>query len=126
MRYGGHRQAAGFTIETDKYEAFQVFITEKFREKYDTINLPKKTIEVESIVNIDQINLETLAVIDQFRPFGIGNRKPLWIIENLTISQIKMIGKEKNHLSIEFDEMPKIKSLLWNFETIFPDGIPSI
>ncbi len=71
VRYGGHRQAAGFTIEASKYEAFQIFITERFREKYDTIDLPKKTIEIESIISVDQINLETLKIIDRFRPFGI-------------------------------------------------------
>lgn len=34
VRYGGHRQAAGFTIEASRFTDFQKAITEKFLEKY--------------------------------------------------------------------------------------------
>lgn len=121
VRYGGHRQAAGFTIEAEKYDAFRIFITEKFREKYGHTNLPKKMINVEAIIDPSEVHLENLNLIHQFRPFGIGNPKPLWMIENLTISEVNLIGKEKNHLSVKFLEIGEVKALLWNFLSIFPN-----
>lgn len=121
VRYGGHRQAAGFTIEVEKYDAFRLFITQKFREKYGHTNLPKKTIEIESIITPESINLETLRIIDDFRPFGIGNRKPTWMMKDITISEVNLIGKEKNHLSLKFHQIPGVKALLWNFSEVFPE-----
>lgn len=119
VRYGGHRQAAGFTIRKDRFEAFQRAIVEKFHEKYDHTSLPKKTLSVETIISPTEISLETLETIDRFRPFGIGNRKPIFLIENLTIAKADTIGKDKNHLSFQFEELPDIKCLLWNFDAIF-------
>ena len=118
-RYGWHRQAAGFTIDASRFEEFKSAIQEKFCEKYDARNLPKKTLKVECIVNPEDISLETLDIIDRFRPFGIGNMKPLFLLENLTIQEVRILWKESNHLSITFLEIPKIKCLLWNFQEIF-------
>ena len=66
------------------------------------------------------VSLTTLDMIDTFRPFGIGNQKPLFLLENLTISEVKQIGKEKNHLSLIFAELPNVKCLLWNYAELFP------
>lgn len=121
VRYGGHRQAAGFTIEVEKYDAFVEYIQYRFREKYGHAEIPKKTITVEAIIHPEQVSLETLSSIDRFRPFGIGNPKPLWMLEDLTISEANLIGKEKNHLSLKFSETGNTKALIWNFASIFPE-----
>jgi single-stranded-DNA-specific exonuclease len=73
---------------------------------------------VECQIIPSEISFETLALIDRFRPFGIGNPKPKFYLENLTISDVQIIGAGKNHLSLSFIELPKIKCLLWNFQGI--------
>jgi len=35
------------------------------------------------------INVKTLEDINYFRPFGIGNPKPLFLLENVTIANTK-------------------------------------
>ena len=35
-------------------------------------------------------------------PFGTGNPKPIFVLENLEISEVKEFGKEKNHLELFF------------------------
>jgi single-stranded DNA-specific DHH superfamily exonuclease len=57
-------------------------------------------------------------MLESFRPFGIGNPKPKFYIEDLTIDRIDSIGNAKNHLSLSFVELPGVKSLLWNFADI--------
>jgi single-stranded-DNA-specific exonuclease len=109
VRYGGHRQAAGFTIEERKLSAFREHIVREFEKKYDRENLPQKTLHVECVLTPNNVSLDTLTIIDRFRPFGIGNMKPLFLLENLTIREVREIGTEKNHLSLSFSEMPHIK-----------------
>ena len=114
VRYGGHRQAAGFTIEAGKLEGFQRVINEKFREKYgNTENLPKKVIKVECLLDPKDISLQTLSIIDQFRPFGIGNPKPLFLMEDVTITECRTIGSDGTHLSLRIAENPEVKLMYW-------------
>lgn len=119
VRYGGHRQAAGFTITSSLLEEFQEYITRKFYEKYGDVRaLPPKHLIVECEIQPEEINFETLNTIELFRPFGIGNPKPKFLLPALTVSQAQTIGNGKNHLSLSFFELPNIKCLLWNYKNI--------
>lgn len=62
---------------------------------HDIENLPKRIMDVECIINptID-FTLENLNIIDSYRPFGIGNRKPLFLLQDETILEVKPLGKE--------------------------------
>lgn len=92
VRYGGHRQAAGFTIEPEKFDAFQQALRDKFTEKYGALEtLPKKTIEIDTVLDPQDLTQETLEIIDQFRPFGIGNPRPLFLLENVTITESRAL-----------------------------------
>ncbi|MBC7498192.1 DHH family phosphoesterase [Candidatus Gracilibacteria bacterium] len=114
VRYGGHRQAAGFTIETSRIPEFREAMWKAISRVHDTANLPKKILNVECILPISDITVATLEQIDRFRPYGIGNPRPLWIIENVTISNTKPLGQEEKHLSISIAEKTELKLLLWN------------
>ncbi len=114
VRYGGHRQAAGFTIETDKIEEFKRAMWKQIACVHDIHNLPTKILNIECPLPATNITIKTLEDIDHFRPFGIGNPKPLFILENITIATTKPLGQEEKHLSITIVENPSLKFLLWN------------
>lgn len=114
VRYGGHRQAAGFTIETDKIDEFKRAIWKQIARVHDIQNLPSKILPIECSLPSTEITIKTLEDIDHFRPFGIGNPKPLFILENITIASTKPLGQEEKHLSITISENPALKFLLWN------------
>jgi single-stranded-DNA-specific exonuclease len=81
---------------------------------HDVSNLPTKILNIECILPPSAVTVETLTQIDHFRPFGIGNPKPLFILENITITSTKPLGQEEKHLSISIAENPTLKLLLWN------------
>jgi len=56
---------------------------------HDIHNLPKKNLAVECILPMHAINVKTLEDINYFRPFGIGNPTPLFLLENVTITNTK-------------------------------------
>ncbi len=114
VRYGGHRQAAGFTIETNQIEAFKKAIWKQIACVHDIQNLPNKILPIECPLPPTDITIKTLEAIDHFRPFGIGNPKPLFILENITIATSNPLWQEGKHLSITISENPSLKFLLWN------------
>lgn len=113
IRYGGHKQAAGFSVSPDNFAKLQEKMTKKFVEIY-TENLPNPTIKVESILPAKNANLDFLEITDKFRPFGIGNPKPLWLLENVTISQFYFLGTEQKHVKIFIKENPNFPIIMWN------------
>ena len=60
------------------------------------------------------INLETLEIINRFRPFGIGNPKPLFLIKDATIAEIKYLGNDEKHIAVTLMENRSIRFLYWN------------
>ena len=114
MRYGWHRQAAWFTIETSKIPEFKETIYKEISKIHDIHNLPKKELHVECIIDPTEINVDTLADIDHFRPFGIGNPKPLFLLENITIATAKWLGEEEKHISLTIVWFPALRFLMWN------------
>jgi single-stranded-DNA-specific exonuclease len=115
IRYGGHRQAAGFTIEESKIPELKKRLLEKFATLHDVEDLPKRVLDIECTLDVTRdMTIANLDTIDRFRPFGIGNRKPLFLLENVTIASTRPLGTEGKHLAITLAENPTLKILLWN------------
>jgi single-stranded DNA-specific DHH superfamily exonuclease len=56
-------------------------------------DLPKKVLYVEASISPTDISLPTLDILDTFRPYGIGNPPPLFLLEDVTISRCEFLGK---------------------------------
>lgn len=88
-------------------------MTKKFLEIYGE-NPPSASVSVECALPPESADLGFLKIIENFRPFGMGNPKPLWLFEDVTISRVDFIGAEKKHVKIYLMENPNLPILLWN------------
>ena len=75
IRGGGHKMAAGFTLDTDKISEFKNFLIRKF--KSININLEsKKKIFYDTEISPSAINIDFYEKINVLSPFGSGNPEP--------------------------------------------------
>lgn len=109
-RYGGHAQAAGFTVKPNELE--------KFRKKllsFATNNLSKdmleSTLEVDLRVEPNTISIELCEKFESLKPFGYGNSTPLVYLENIKIKD-KFIMKGGQHMRLTLDN--DIKAVMFN------------
>ncbi len=98
LRYGGHAQAAGLTLNLDNLANFKEDI-EKHAEKNIDIELTP-SLNITAKITLDDIGENLYNTIMLLSPFGEKNRMPLFLIENTEIQNRRVLGKNQNHLKI--------------------------
>ncbi len=94
-RYGGHRAAAGLSIETEQLEAF----SEAFGRHADTeladVDLRPLT-TVDAIVPASALTLELAQELDRLAPFGLGNPEPTLLVACIEATGATTVGEGKH------------------------------
>jgi single-stranded-DNA-specific exonuclease len=120
VQYGGHLQAAGFSLEHAKREDFtkQFILTagEILNKAGDT--LPVETAET-PVIQLKDIDLtpSLWKELLLFAPYGIGNPRPKLSILATGEITYKLMGKEKNHARVNFTSIKNasIEAVWFNF-----------
>ena len=97
LRYGGHAQAAGFTLHPDHIELFHknlLLYADSVLSEDDLS--PVLLYEME--VALADVRPEFLDILEQFAPFGVGNPRPRFRLNNIEPRFPAAIGKEGKHL----------------------------
>lgn len=95
VQFGGHNQAAGITLRPENLAGF--------RKKFDGIcaaMLPaerrQKELQIDSRLDIDDVSANFMNVLEQFTPYGYGNREPLFLSSGLSLAGKPRLLKEKH------------------------------
>ncbi len=92
VQFGGHKLAAGLTVETEKINEFRRMINE-YAEKSES-QLP--VLKLDCKLNPASISLDMLSVINILEPFGAENPQPLFGLFNMKITGIQPVGSNKH------------------------------
>ena len=88
--YGGHKQAAGFSIEESKIPELREKLASYLEEHVDP-SLIQKRIRIDSKVGQDELTSVELRSLLCLEPFGEENRRPVFLLESLRRDVIKEI-----------------------------------
>jgi single-stranded-DNA-specific exonuclease len=99
--YGGHKGAGGFSVLQENIHTLEDRLNESFLELLKEKKITENTL-LDKKLSIDDVNWDTWKVVEKFAPFGLDNPKPLFLFENIAISNKKLFGKEQNHLELKF------------------------
>lgn len=101
LDYGGHKGAGGFSVSQENIHTLEDRLNEAYVELM-TENKIIADVLLDKKLSLDDVNWNTYRSVEKFAPFGLENPKPLFLFENLEVSQFKLFGKEKNHLELKF------------------------
>ncbi len=122
-KFGGHKMAAGLGLEEKYINDFRVAVN-KSANKLDPKDFLPNEEAVGQLVSED-IDLELLSLLDRFEPYGEANCRPLFLIQDAEIVEIKLFGKDKSHSKIiirQFShERKTIELILFKKVFIMPD-----
>ncbi len=99
VRYGGHPQAAGFTLRTEHIETFRKNLLDYAEDSLSEDDL-SPVLYYDAEINLSQVTDEFVEFIARFEPTGIGNPKPRFKISDLIVKSVKALGNEGKHLRI--------------------------
>ena len=88
LGYGGHKQAAGFSIERAKVEEFRRALVDHFEATLDP-GVIRREIAIDGRVGVDDISVDSVRSLLCLEPFGEENRKPVFLLENIDAGVIK-------------------------------------
>jgi single-stranded-DNA-specific exonuclease len=100
LEFGGHSQAAGFTLLNNQLSDFcqaLKFIAERNLKEGNL----KPTLEIESETEGKDLNWDFFNQISKFAPFGQNNPTPLLLMKNLQIKEMRAVGNGENHLKMK-------------------------
>ncbi len=99
--FGGHKGAGGFSVLQENIHTLEERLNEAFIELMQEDKIILDTL-LDKKVSLDDVNWNTYRSVEKFAPFGLENPKPLFLFENISVSAMKLFGKEKNHLELKF------------------------
>lgn len=97
-KYGGHPMAAGLSLPPENVEKFRIFLNEHTTLTEEDF-IPKITIDVP--MPIGYITEKLIGELSVLEPFGKGNEKPLFAEKNLSILNMKILGRNRNVLKMQ-------------------------
>ncbi len=99
---GGHAMAAGFSLLPEKVAELAPRLISAYEKA------KKEAVEQELLVDEEllpaQLTWETYKLIEPMAPFGVANPKPVFIIKNLEITEVKYFGNGGLHLELTFQK----------------------
>ena len=115
--YGGHSQAAGFSMKTDKLPEFRRRFDEYVRAHLtDADYVPK--VKVDALFHPSQMTMEIAEEFEKLEPCGIENPAPILACRNVRCTDTRIIGSDRTHLSFDIpteDFTKKIKAVAFGF-----------
>jgi len=114
IKFGGHKGAAGLSVMPEKYEQFvQEIIRDAEKDISDDDLISTYNIDME--VDFNKLTFDLVEKISMLEPFGMGNPKPVFLSKGVVINEPKVVGKNKNHLSMTLEHSnQKIKSIYFS------------
>ena len=94
IRFGGHELAAGLAVERENLENFRRAINEF---AMGNENMSKTAdLDIDCLVSLGEINVETVSQIDFVAPFGNGNPSPLFMAKGVQITGVFPVSDGKH------------------------------
>jgi len=111
--FGGHPMAAGLSLPTDSLPEFRRRMSATIQKMAQT--LPEvMELPIDAWVNLDDLTFDLAQGLEPLAPFGAGNPPLTLAIRNLTLQDVREIGKNRDHrLMVVSDPNGSTKTVMW-------------
>jgi single-stranded-DNA-specific exonuclease len=113
-KFGGHRQAAGVTLDAAKVEEFRQRLRAYAGDRLTPADFERE-LAIDAEIGLEEIDDRSVGDILRLAPFGYGNPVPTFAARNVEIAAPPEIRKEK-HVFLKLKINGRIlRAKAWNF-----------
>jgi single-stranded-DNA-specific exonuclease len=98
--FGGHTMAAGMTLKIEDVDRLRSRMIELAREQLKEEDFIPQT-EVDAAIKLDEAQLPLIEELQLLAPFGTGNPKPIFLLEDIVFQGMRKIGADQSHLKMQ-------------------------
>jgi single-stranded-DNA-specific exonuclease len=123
IQFGGHKYAAGMTLEIDRIASFKSAFEEVVRSSIAASQLVP-VINVDLELSFSDLNAKLYRIIQQMEPFGPGNREPVLFSKNVfDTGYSRTVGEDATHLKLHIKQegSEAIDAIAFNFGHLYED-----
>lgn len=120
--FGGHAQAAGCSFAKENAGAFRQALEADIAQQVSADELVPR-ISIDAILQPQDVTLELLDNLHTLEPFGQGNSEPRFLLENITLTNVRVVGQEQNHVQCRIHGHKAIGFSLAHLEEHFQKNI---
>ncbi len=103
VRFGGHSQAAGFTVEVAKLPVLEERLVASATGFAASGDL-RPILEIDAEVEFVKLGGEFPAWVSTLEPFGAGNPQPVFLTRRAQVLEMRRIGKTGQHLNLRLGQ----------------------
>jgi single-stranded-DNA-specific exonuclease len=122
-KFGGHRQAAGITMEAGRVEEFRARLRAYANERLTPADFERE-LAIDAEIELEEIDDASVEDILRLAPFGFGNAAPTFALRGVEIAAPPEIIKEK-HVFLKLRIAGRtIRAKAWNFADRAAELVP--
>ena len=111
VRFGGHAQAAGLTIEAKNVPAFKRRLTQAILEQSKPeAFIPTEEYDLE--LELSDMTEELVRAFASMQPTGFGNPAPVFCVRGVHTTDVRTIGKEGAHLRMRLSSGSEMRNAI--------------
>jgi single-stranded-DNA-specific exonuclease len=99
-QFGGHSQAAGFTLPTANLPRLQEMMAEMANNQLSGADL-RPTIDIDAEAFLPELGGDTFQITQQLAPFGAGNPAPTFLSRGVEVLTCRTMGNDNGHLRLK-------------------------
>jgi single-stranded-DNA-specific exonuclease len=107
--FGGHAQAAGFTVANENIDRLRQRLVEIARNKLAGVEL-QPSINIDAEVELADLGGETLRLITKLAPFGKANAAPTFLSRGVKVVDFRWVGSDGEHLKFRLNK----RGVVWD------------
>lgn len=101
LRGGGHAAAAGVTLETRQIAAFRQRVNDYYRSLHLSDQTHYLLPQADAVIDdLSEVTEQLVADIARLEPFGNGNPEPVLRLRRGTVSQVRHMGSDGQHIKL--------------------------
>ena len=114
VRYGGHAQAAGFTVSTGLISEVSERLIAHAGQRLQSLDL-NPVLELDATAILPELTMDAYDWLNSLEPFGKGNRRPLFASLGVTVKEARLVGHNQQHLRLRVEQQGReIVALAFN------------